>query len=1419
MKITKSLLIVDEDIIKRNALRGVFAEEYTILEADGCATAMEVLIKKYDEIFMIFIDLQLLKKNNFDFIHEKNKNKTLSILPVIATCQKDDENAKYKAVKLGITNFISTPYKVQAIKTRVKSLLSNTAQEKIRLIRDLTLTSKRLGTLINSIPGGIIIFKVSKDHVLSVDYFNDKIPQLLGYERREFRELVNKDLFSIVYSDDVKRIRLTIRDYLHIERFEETFRLLHRDGSVRWVTLRAEKEDKELLSETVFVAVLINVTKEKKFCQELLFQDKHDQLTGIYNKKTFFKKTGELLQKQTDQSFSFVRFDIDNFKIVNDIFGLNTGDAVLKKIANLLSSTLRGIGTYGRLESDDFAACYPSHLLNTEKLLNGIRSCFADLYIDCDITISLGVYEIDDMTLPVDKMSDRAQLALKTIKGSFSKESAFYDKKLHDSIVFKQKLALEIQGALEKREFEIYLQPIYSISKQKTVSAEALIRWNHPIKGLLSSSVFIPICEKNGFITKLDAFMREEACDYLSKRQKEGKELFPISVNVSRLNIYNNSFCEDLVATVKRYGLEAKLLRIEITESAYTDDPERLSLFIERLSSNGFTVMMDDFGSEYSSLKMLKDISVDTLKIDRMFIKDIETSSRGSSILSSVVRIARWLDISVIAEGVENANQFDFLRSIGCDLIQGYFYSKPLSTKAFDGFLKKNSCNYLLTETTPYNKICVLDFIWKTDEQANFMFNSMITVSGIYELFNDNLEILRVNDSYYDLFGMTPDLFFKAGKNALSFVHENDKAPLLNACRKAQKSCNVESVEIRRKNHTTNEFLLLNVNIRHLGNLDSRSVFYFTLNDITEKKKNAIATSLQEYLDILKKTYSEIFKLDATAKTSTLLYLADETISTKMVLPLNEAFESYLKRVHEKDKDIVREFLYKTLSEPSLVRQKSSSLNYRIKSNDKYRWVTNTIFNFGDKIDELTFISCIKDINEERALEKAQKELTLRSRELQDTHEKMKIVMDYNDLEMWEYNIASGDFTLITKPSSSEREIRVINKETLFNMKESFSQESINTLKNMIKRLENGESNFTVSFSVKQKDGKMRWTKTTYTLFRDSEGNPSTATGIAIDITKEEQLRKLYATELQYKNYLTKNALAFFECDLHTNEILTKEYLTSLNVPPETTLSDLVTDYFLPRFYPTDRKLLPVRKAGDAPYETLSAENEDLYFEVRMRSKEALYNGYQWRSVRITRTINPITKHQHAFVYVSDIHKKKTEEILIRKKASRDPLTGLLDRVVFEEQTTAILSANKKSYVPGVFLIMDIDDFRNINNTMGHQRGDEVIRFAAKTLRAVFRSSDIIGRIGGDEMAVFMTGVSDKELALRKGMNLCNVFRNWENKDDDSKKITCSVGIAMAPTNNIKFEELYDKADKALYLAKQKGKNICCLYSEEDETE
>ncbi|MGP1408348.1 putative bifunctional diguanylate cyclase/phosphodiesterase [Selenomonas sp.] len=416
-----------------------------------------------------------------------------------------------------------------------------------------------------------------------------------------------------------------------------------------------------------------------------------DALTGIYNRETFYEKTVELLQQNSGMRYNLLYFDINCFKIINDLFHVETGNLILKTAGTYFKTITEGIGLAGHMEADHFAVCMPDDMLDIDILLEGIDNAIFSLGIKNNILFYAGIYSVDDVLLPVDQMCDRAHMALNTIKGRYKTRYAYYDEKMRETLLEEQMMLREMEFALSEGQFCVYYQPVYSIKAGRAVSAEALVRWQHPAAGLIPPVRFVPLFERNGFVVRLDRFAWEDVCRMLSSRIRAGLPVVPVSVNVSRLNFYDSDFCDTVVSLLKKYDLDPSLLRLEITESAYTDNPTQLMNVLKKLQSLGLKILMDDFGSGYSSLNMLRNLAVDILKIDMSFVRDLENSQRAPAILRRVVEMAHDLRMGIVVEGVETKAQLDFLSSIGCDKIQGYYFAKPMPQKDFLARIEKEA--------------------------------------------------------------------------------------------------------------------------------------------------------------------------------------------------------------------------------------------------------------------------------------------------------------------------------------------------------------------------------------------------------------------------------------------------------------------------------------------------------------------------------------------------------------------------------------------------------------------------------------------------------------------------------------------------------------------------------------------------------
>lgn len=410
----------------------------------------------------------------------------------------------------------------------------------------------------------------------------------------------------------------------------------------------------------------------------------YDELTGIYNKQAFYAKTKEMLLDNPDKNFDLLRINIERFKVLNDLFGESTGDKLLRYIGKFLKEINLPLCVSGRLYADNFVVCYEAGKGDSRRMINTLQMVADSFAINNRTILSFGLYRIDDKNLPVSVMCDRANMALWKAKGNFKNPYCEYDEKMRQQVLKEQKIINAMERAIQNKEFTLYLQPKYDIEKGTIIGAEALVRWISLENGFISPGDFIPVFENNGFVYEVDKFIWEESCRYLRKWLDEGREVHPISVNVSRIDLYTPKLVQHLVNLREKYQLPSQYLELEITESAYTEDPEQIITITRQLREAGFVILMDDFGTGYSSLNMLKDIQIDVLKLDMGFLKSSDYSAKGGNILTAILKMAESLKMQTIAEGVETKEQVEFLKSIGCRYVQGFYYSKPLPVGEFE---------------------------------------------------------------------------------------------------------------------------------------------------------------------------------------------------------------------------------------------------------------------------------------------------------------------------------------------------------------------------------------------------------------------------------------------------------------------------------------------------------------------------------------------------------------------------------------------------------------------------------------------------------------------------------------------------------------------------------------------------------------
>ena len=438
-----------------------------------------------------------------------------------------------------------------------------------------------------------------------------------------------------------------------------------------------------------------DISDEIAFHRRLTHMTEYDELTGLQNRNAFCHDVEELLANNpelaTEAKSAIVYVDVFNFVAVNDIFGTSEGDRVLIYLSELITDITRDFGAACRIGSDNFAFFIKGDSEQITKAVSLVIDSFSNYDLFFEVSCFAGIYQITEEKLSVNAMIDRAALAQSLVKGKYNEKYCFYRESMRNQMLSEQEITGIMTTALNDKQFVVYYQPQFNHSTGTLIGAEALVRWQHKDKGLVAPGIFIPIFEKNGFITKLDLFVFERVCMFLKESLAQNKAIVPVSTNFSRHDIFRNDFIDNIEAIRKKYGVPAKYIRVEITESAAVGGSQYVNEFIKKLHDCGYIVEMDDFGSGYSSLNVLKDIDFDIVKLDMKFLSGETTNNRGGTILSSVVRMAQWLEMPVIAEGVENVNQADFLNSIGCDYIQGYLYSQPLPEKDYVELLNKTT--------------------------------------------------------------------------------------------------------------------------------------------------------------------------------------------------------------------------------------------------------------------------------------------------------------------------------------------------------------------------------------------------------------------------------------------------------------------------------------------------------------------------------------------------------------------------------------------------------------------------------------------------------------------------------------------------------------------------------------------------------
>lgn len=588
---------------------------------------------------------------------------------------------------------------------------------------------------------------------------------------------------------------------------------------------------------------ITDITDEIVASQRFKQRAENDELTGLLNRNAFCRKVDSVVQKNPGDvaagKYAMVYFDVLRFKAINDMFGMAEGDRVLCHVADLISGLIEKKDLACRINSDRFIFFTKTSEVALEALVEQLLSGLTEFDLPFAIACNVGIYVTTEEPLSAVAMMDRAILAQSTIKGSYTLKCNYYTEALRNNLLSEQEISGIMEEALEEKQFLVYYQPQYNHATGSLMGAEALVRWKHPERGLVSPGLFIPIFEKNGFITQLDLYVFGQVCCFLRKCLDRNIPIVPVSSNFSQYDIFQPRFVEKLEELRMKYDVPVKYLRVEITESAIVGGSDRVNEIVKRLRACGYVVEMDDFGSGYSSLNVLREVDLDIIKLDMLFLSEKANNNRGGTIISSIVRMAKWLDMPVIAEGVETMGQADFLRSIGCEYIQGYLYSKPLPEEEFEALLGTSTLDVTAFKENQGETQNARDF-WEPKSQETLIFSNFVGGAAIFEFHSGNVEILRVNKKYLRELGMNLSEKDLIETDPTSFFDEENGKIYSDTLRRAIETGEEQECDTWRSISSSccgDDRVCIRSNVRMIGHNGNHYLFYAMIRNVTIEKE------------------------------------------------------------------------------------------------------------------------------------------------------------------------------------------------------------------------------------------------------------------------------------------------------------------------------------------------------------------------------------------------------------------------------------------------------------------------------------------------------------------------------------------------------------------------------------------------------
>ncbi len=688
------ILIVDDTPANLNVISETLADAgfETAIATSGERALLQI---QRDQPDLILLDIMMPGINGFETCRRLKADPRFSRIPIIFMTALADINSKVEGLEAGAVDYITKPFQEQEVLARVKIHL-----ELKRTQDQLRQSEERLDSIISALEE--VVFSAFLEP-LEFSYLNPVTERVLGHHPDVF--FVDPHLWSrLVHPEDRDRVQQLLSQLENNKFLDFEYRILNDSGETRWLHCRAQIRFQVADERFRLDGIVHDISDRKQAEHELRYTAQHDSLTGLANRAYFMEQLNDVLQyprqRKSDQ-FAILFIDLDRFKTVNDSLGHLCGDQLLIQVSEVLKDSIRPSDIVARLGGDEFTILLKNihesreAVTISDRIQEQLREPFCLEEQNVFVSASIGIVLDSEKYQSADELLRDADIAMYQAKNLGKACHQLFSEEMYKQAIQKLTLENELRLAIDRQEFVLHYQPIKKLLSNKVTGFEALVRWNHPGRGFIPPNAFIPLAEETGLIIPLGEYILREACLQMSRwrAQYPAVDHLVMSVNLSSKQLQLPNFLEILENIVAETNLQPANLKLEITESLLMDNSDATLQLLQELQKRGFQLSLDDFGTGYSSLSYLHRFPINTLKIDRSFVKTMEPGLTSFEIVRTITALARTLKLNVVAEGVETAEQAEYLKSLDCDMVQGYFFSKPLGIEDATRWLEEELQN------------------------------------------------------------------------------------------------------------------------------------------------------------------------------------------------------------------------------------------------------------------------------------------------------------------------------------------------------------------------------------------------------------------------------------------------------------------------------------------------------------------------------------------------------------------------------------------------------------------------------------------------------------------------------------------------------------------------------------------------------